>query len=124
MLLLQQNLDNTISFTGKEGTTASSNRVLKKFWKVHSSMPGLLLVKMGVKSFLVVQASKWALSFHPSGAAPGTDIKLIRRRFEFDGHTSSKLKAIARGSDSEQLVKHHPSRVEVVTALVRMDELL
>jgi shikimate O-hydroxycinnamoyltransferase len=45
-----------------------------------------------------------------SGTAPGTDIKIIRRRFVFDGHTLSKLKAIARGGDSEQLVKHHPSR--------------
>jgi shikimate O-hydroxycinnamoyltransferase len=55
-----------------------------------------------------------------SGTAPGTDIKIIRRRFVFDGHTLSKLKAIARGGDSEQLVKHHPSRVEVVTALIWM----
>jgi len=55
-----------------------------------------------------------------SGTAPGTDIKIIRRRFVFDGHTLSKLKALARGGDSEQLVKHHPSRVEVVTALIWM----
>ncbi|KAJ6912512.1 hypothetical protein NC651_015048 [Populus alba x Populus x berolinensis] len=38
------------------------------------------------------------------GTAPGTDIKIIRRRFRVVmAHTLSKLKAIARGGDSEQL---------------------